>query len=156
MILDFLNKPDKRLLFLNYSSAGLIVPTDHFPPNLKSKSTYFIKVHPVAVDMQNFRKVIVFGDISAKPIDELATLVEEVLIAPSSPRSSPSNFLHYRYSSRFCPTRKTTQAGPKSSPTISFATCTHFETRSTPSRGRSSSKLFSLCHPASERSTKRR
>lgn len=76
--MDFLNNPKNEKLILTLSPAGVIIPSWSFPSNPKSKSSYFIRRLPEPITDENVRSMLIFGDVSGKPIDELAVLVEEV------------------------------------------------------------------------------
>lgn len=78
--MDFIDKPDKIFMILTVSASGLLTPLTSFPNVLKNKSSYFIKKSNVALTAENLRKVLIYGDMSTKPVDELATLIEEVNI----------------------------------------------------------------------------
>jgi hypothetical protein len=78
---DFLQRPDIQLLVLAGSTSGLLQPMHSFPSACsRSKSCYFIKKAAEPVTKENFRSILIFGDIGAKPVDELAVLVQEVLL----------------------------------------------------------------------------
>jgi hypothetical protein len=80
-----MQRPDIHLLVLAGTTSGLLQPMHSFPPaSSRSKSCYFIKKAAEPVTKENFRNVLIFGDIGAKPVDELAVLVQEVLLHDSS------------------------------------------------------------------------
>ncbi|KAJ8974481.1 hypothetical protein NQ317_016135 [Molorchus minor] len=56
-----------------------LTPLTKFDLQIKQKFAYFIRRKPEAVTMENFRDVLTFGDMSGKPVDELAVLIEECL-----------------------------------------------------------------------------
>lgn len=78
-IFDFLQNPDIWLLVLTRSSSGLIQPMHNFSSaSIQSKSCYFIRKAEEPITKDNFRNILTFGDIAAKPVDQLAVLVQEV------------------------------------------------------------------------------
>jgi hypothetical protein len=80
-IYDFLQRPDIQLLVLTVSSSGVVQPTHSFPSaSSRSKSCYFIRKTAEAVTKENFRNILIFGDVAAKPVDQLAVLVQEVCL----------------------------------------------------------------------------
>lgn len=76
MITNFFNNAEIPRLIFNINAGGALVPSVEFP-NTKTKSTYFIRKKKDVVIWENFREVLTFGDMSARPVDELAVLVEE-------------------------------------------------------------------------------
>lgn len=68
-----------RLMMIT-NLAGLLQPVTEFPNNLKTKSCYFIRKKKEVITMENFRDVLMFGDMSPKPVEELAVLTEEVFV----------------------------------------------------------------------------
>jgi hypothetical protein len=80
-IYDFLQSPDIQLLVLTGSSSGMLQPMHSFPSaSSRSKSCYFIRKTAEPVTKENFRNVLIFGDVAAKPVDQLAVLVQEVCL----------------------------------------------------------------------------
>uniref|UniRef100_A0A2K5MWZ2 Dynein axonemal heavy chain 17 n=1 Tax=Cercocebus atys TaxID=9531 RepID=A0A2K5MWZ2_CERAT len=76
---EFFEKPDVRVLVLTLNAAGMIVPCLGFPESLKSKGVYFIKTKPDNINKDNYKARLLYGDISPTPVDQLITVVEEVL-----------------------------------------------------------------------------
>lgn len=79
MIMDFLEKPEHKVLIITLTSAGVLLPSLTFPTGGKTKSSYFARVKPEPVTAENIRKCLIFGDISPRPLEDLAVLVEEVI-----------------------------------------------------------------------------
>jgi hypothetical protein len=76
-----MQRPDIQLLVLAGTSSGLLQPMHSFPSaSSRSKSCYFIKKAAEPITKENFRNVLIFGDTGTKPVDELAVLVQEVLL----------------------------------------------------------------------------
>ena len=78
IILKFFNTPTERILVMQVSTSGALVPALGIQPSTKIKSSYFIRSQMVKIDEQNYREILIPGDMAPKPIEELAVLVEEV------------------------------------------------------------------------------
>ncbi|XP_074778161.1 dynein axonemal heavy chain 17 [Athene noctua] len=65
-------------LVLGLNSAGQLLPTAGFPPALEGKGLYFVKKKRQNVTRENCSGLLV-GDISPSPVEQLVTVVEEVL-----------------------------------------------------------------------------
>ncbi|XP_031327312.1 dynein beta chain, ciliary-like [Photinus pyralis] len=80
IILNFFNNPNVPRLIMITSAAGQLMPVTEFPNNLKTKSSYFIRKKKEVVTRDNIREVLLIGDMSPKPVEEIAVLVEEVFL----------------------------------------------------------------------------
>ncbi|XP_049855418.1 dynein beta chain, ciliary-like [Schistocerca gregaria] len=80
IVMDFLDKTTEYLLIVTVNTAGQLIPINSFPVNSKTKCCYFIKCYKEPVTSQNYQKVLLCGDMSSKPIDELSVLVAEVFV----------------------------------------------------------------------------
>ncbi|XP_053593671.1 dynein beta chain, ciliary [Microplitis demolitor] len=80
VIINFFNTPDEYILTINVSSTGAIVPVLGIQSNAKNKLSYFVKRQPVIITEINYREVLIPGDMSPKPIDDLSVLVQEVYV----------------------------------------------------------------------------
>ncbi|KAJ9598678.1 hypothetical protein L9F63_010627, partial [Diploptera punctata] len=80
LVMNFISDISIEKIIFGMNQSGLLVPSYDFPVAAKSKSCYFIKHKPEPLTKDNFRKIIMFGDIAAKPIEELEVLVEEVFV----------------------------------------------------------------------------
>lgn len=67
-------------MIITTTSAGLLTPFTQYNSQIRSKYTYFIKKKEEVVTVDNFADVVLFGDMAAKPIDELGVLLDTVLI----------------------------------------------------------------------------
>lgn len=83
--MSFLDEPINNILIIKLTSAGVLTPSLSFSNATKTKSSYFIRKRPEPITAANYKSMLIYGDVSPKPIDELAILVEEV------------NFLKYIY-----------------------------------------------------------
>ena len=80
-IYDFLQRPDIQLLVLSGSTSGVLQPMHGFPSaSSRLKSCYFIRKTAEPVTKENFRNILIFGDVAAKPVDQLAVVVQEVCL----------------------------------------------------------------------------
>ena len=78
MLSEFLEKADKRLLVIYVSSTGQLTPDWSFPSSTKTKAVYFIKRHADQIKKENMKTLLMFGDVSHVPLDQLSNLVESV------------------------------------------------------------------------------
>lgn len=86
LILEFLEKADNPQLVISVTPAGLITPSYEFPTTLKqNKAIYFVKRGKESVSKDNFKKNIVYGDLSYAPLDQLSALVDEVSYSWNGP-----------------------------------------------------------------------
>uniref|UniRef100_A0A1B6BXH8 Dynein beta chain, ciliary-like n=1 Tax=Clastoptera arizonana TaxID=38151 RepID=A0A1B6BXH8_9HEMI len=92
MIMDFLSKSENNILLITLTSAGMLQPSTVFPAMSKTKSSYFIKKRPEPVTPENIRQVLIFGDVSPNPIENLAVCLEEVYMPLLS---CPGNHKHW-------------------------------------------------------------
>lgn len=79
-ILRFFETPEETILTVQLSPAGVLTPFLGIPATMRAKTSYFVKRSPVEVTRENYRDVVVPGDMAPKPIEELSVLVEEVAI----------------------------------------------------------------------------
>ncbi|KAF5274393.1 hypothetical protein FQA39_LY07273 [Lamprigera yunnana] len=80
VIINFLNKPEIPRLILMFNLSGLLVPVTEFPNSVKSKWSYFIRKSKVEITKHNIRSVLLIGDMSPKPVEQLAALVEDMFL----------------------------------------------------------------------------
>jgi len=79
LCLDFFDKPESTTLILYVNAAGGLSVTTDWPTNLKAKASYFVKKSRETVGKDvPFRNAVLYGDISAAPIDQLSAFVDEV------------------------------------------------------------------------------
>jgi len=58
--------------------AAQLFAMDSFPVPLKTKAIYFVKIAKVVVPKDNPSSVLIIGDMASKPIEQLATIVDDV------------------------------------------------------------------------------
>lgn len=67
----------KNFLYLQ-NAAVQLVASNNFPVCLKNKAAYFVKRDPCVINKDNLGNLIIFGDMATKPIEQLASIVDEV------------------------------------------------------------------------------
>ena len=93
MLSEFLEKADKRILVIYLASTGQLTPDFAFPSSSKNKAVYFIKRHADQVKKDNIKTLLMFGDVSHIPLDQLSNLVESVSLPASD--LGPILLTHY-------------------------------------------------------------
>jgi dynein heavy chain len=79
LIHEFFDKAELQILVIQYTASGSLQPSTTFPNILKNKSCYFIKKRREAVPRDAIlRDVIMYGDLSTSPVDQLSAMVDEV------------------------------------------------------------------------------
>lgn len=68
------------MILMTVPPSGMLVPTITFPSNLKSKFSYFIRKKKEIILEDNIKELLIIGDMSYKPIDELSALTEDLLV----------------------------------------------------------------------------
>uniref|UniRef100_A0A8C3J4X5 Dynein axonemal heavy chain 17 n=1 Tax=Calidris pygmaea TaxID=425635 RepID=A0A8C3J4X5_9CHAR len=76
---EFFRQQDVQELVLGLNPAGLLQPTACFPPALKAKAIYFVKKKKENITRENCQSALLVGDIGPSPVEQLITVVEEVL-----------------------------------------------------------------------------
>jgi len=77
--MKFFDTPSEMILIIQLNPAGVLVPFLEIPTTGWVKASYFIKKNPIEITKENYRNVIIPGDMASKPIEELSVLVEEVM-----------------------------------------------------------------------------
>lgn len=79
IITDFFEKQDYPQLIIALNSAGALIPSVDFLASSKNKSVYFLKKDKrEAIGKDNYKTSLLYGDISAAPLEQLSALVDEV------------------------------------------------------------------------------
>lgn len=82
VVKKFLERPIPMLLVIVLTPTAQLVASNGFPlAQLKSKGVYFIKKALIPVSKTDPSESVITGDLSAKIIDQLASLVDEVSIS---------------------------------------------------------------------------
>lgn len=76
--MKFFDTPSEMILIVQLSPAAVLVPYLEIPATGRVKASYFIKRSPAKITRENYRDVIIPGDMAPRPIDELSVLFEEV------------------------------------------------------------------------------
>ncbi|VVC32244.1 Hypothetical protein CINCED_3A002285 [Cinara cedri] len=93
MIMNFFNTPDCDKILFTLNSTGVLMPINDFPEDvLKNKISYFIKLELVEITDINFESMLIYGDVSSNPIEDLEAITENVLVHLFSTRD---NFKYY-------------------------------------------------------------
>lgn len=80
MVVDFLDKETIPFMLIILNPAGGLQPMTTIPNYLKSKASYFIRRKPGKVEVNSFADMIMYGEFSYRPVNELAMWAEEVFI----------------------------------------------------------------------------
>ena len=78
LLQDFLEKGDSRMLIVYVTPQGQMQPTAEFPTSTKTKAVYFIKRKQEAIRKETITTLLMFGDMSYTPLDQLSSLVDAV------------------------------------------------------------------------------
>ncbi|XP_040979289.1 LOW QUALITY PROTEIN: dynein heavy chain 17, axonemal [Aquila chrysaetos chrysaetos] len=76
---EFFRQQDVLELVLGLNPAGQLSPTTCFPPTLRGKGVYFVKKKRENITLENCQSELLVGDISPSPVEQLITVVEEVM-----------------------------------------------------------------------------
>ncbi|NXN68995.1 DYH17 protein, partial [Himantopus himantopus] len=76
---EFFRQQDVLELVLGLNPAGQLLPTACFPPALKGKGVYFVKKKRENITPENCRSGLLVGDIGPSPVEQLITVMEEVM-----------------------------------------------------------------------------
>ena len=79
MFIDFYEKSDHQSLIVSQNTAGNLLVSFTWPSALKSKACYFVKRTKETIQKDAaIRRMLLFGDLSYTPIDQLSAFVDEV------------------------------------------------------------------------------
>lgn len=90
--MEFLSLPDQSRILFTLNSTGVLIPMYDFPEDYKTKMTYIIKLEPVEVTNNNCESILMSGEVSTSPIEDLKAFTENV-----STYSKTLNALLHRY-----------------------------------------------------------
>ncbi|KAM6049902.1 dynein axonemal heavy chain 17 [Theristicus caerulescens] len=76
---EFFKQQDMLELVLGLNPAGQLLPTACFPPTLRGKGVYFVKKKRENITRENCQSGLLVGDIGPSPVEQLITVVEEVV-----------------------------------------------------------------------------
>ncbi|RLU17527.1 hypothetical protein DMN91_009762 [Ooceraea biroi] len=80
IITKFFDTSSEMILIVQLNPAGVLMPFLEIPATARAKASYFIKRYPVEVTNENYRDVLIPGDMAPNPIEELSVLVEEAYV----------------------------------------------------------------------------
>ena len=89
IIVDFFDKAEVTKLILTVPTTGQLTPYHDFTPITKGKSVYFIKRNEGVLPKEKLAQSLIFGDLSANPLEQLAAVVEDVI---SPILTNPKNY----------------------------------------------------------------
>ncbi|XP_072155544.1 dynein beta chain, ciliary isoform X1 [Bemisia tabaci] len=92
VVFDFLDKPEVNVLIISQNIAAQLIPANSFPVNLKTKGAYFVKKSKTVVPKEDIQQYLIFGDMASKPIEQLASLVDEVFVPLLSNKGNHRNW----------------------------------------------------------------
>lgn len=78
LIIKFLTTPSEMVLVLQLTPANVLIPLLEIT-QAKRKQSYFLKRKPQVITEDNYKQMLIPGDMAPNPIEELAVLVEQVL-----------------------------------------------------------------------------
>ncbi|XP_018327462.1 dynein beta chain, ciliary [Agrilus planipennis] len=77
----FFEMPNNTLLLIYLTPTVQLLTSNTFPlPQLKTKGVFFVKKNACSITKTNPANFVIMGDLSSKIIDQLASLVNEVLV----------------------------------------------------------------------------
>ncbi|XP_067860662.1 dynein axonemal heavy chain 17-like [Heptranchias perlo] len=79
LVVDFFSTEDIMILVIYINSAGQLTANLGFPALLKTKGIYFVKKKMGRITADNIKEALLIGDVSNSPVEQLLTLVEEVV-----------------------------------------------------------------------------
>ncbi|CAK9799022.1 Dynein beta chain, ciliary [Anthophora plagiata] len=79
IITKFFGNASEMVLVLQLTPSGLLMPQLGITQS-KKKQTYFIKKKPETINENNYKDVLIPGDMASNPIEELAVLVEDAYV----------------------------------------------------------------------------
>ncbi|NXP52612.1 DYH17 protein, partial [Heliornis fulica] len=79
MLDQFFRQQDVLELVLQLNAARQVLPTAAFPPALSRKGLYFVKRKKENITQKNCRSGLLVGDISPSPVEQLSTVMQEVV-----------------------------------------------------------------------------
>jgi dynein heavy chain len=103
LVNEFMERGDRHIMVIYANASGQLVPMNTFPTTTKAKAVYFIKRSSESVKKENYKTLLMFGDVSHIPLDQLSFLVESVFIPLISngsnniswPRVVTSDVIHH-------------------------------------------------------------
>ncbi|XP_069786101.1 dynein axonemal heavy chain 17-like isoform X2 [Narcine bancroftii] len=79
IVMDFFGTEDILILVIYINAAGQLTPNLGFPSSIKTKGIYFVKKKMLRITDDNIKEELFIGDISNSPVEQLLTVIEEVV-----------------------------------------------------------------------------
>ncbi|KAG9431525.1 dynein beta chain, ciliary [Apis mellifera carnica] len=79
LIIKFLTTPSEMVLVLQLTPANVLIPLLEIT-QAKRKQSYFLKRKPQVITEDNYKQMLIPGDMAPNPIEELAVLVEQAYV----------------------------------------------------------------------------
>lgn len=76
--MDFLNLPERNTILFTLNPTGVLTPLHAFPEGFKNKISYLIKLEHVEITSTNYDSILLCGDVSMNPIEDLKAFTENV------------------------------------------------------------------------------
>lgn len=76
--MDFFNTPERDTILFTLNPPALLIPMSAFPEGFKTKIAYIIKLEHVEVTRSNYESMLVCGEVSPNPIEDLKAVTEHV------------------------------------------------------------------------------
>lgn len=76
--MNFINWADHLTIMFIFNSAGILIPMYKCPEGYKNKISYFIKLEPAEITINNYECLLIYGDVSPNPIGDLKAITEHV------------------------------------------------------------------------------
>ncbi|XP_040289656.1 dynein heavy chain 11, axonemal [Bufo bufo] len=85
---DFFDQRDHILLMFSAAPKGGISVTQEINGNVRGKTGYIMKKLPTTIDLDNYKKALILGELSGVSFIQTSTLMEEVLMPVLSIKKS--------------------------------------------------------------------
>ncbi|KAG8573239.1 hypothetical protein GDO81_012334 [Engystomops pustulosus] len=85
---DFFDQRGQILLMLSAAPKGGVLVTQELNLNVRSKTVYAMKKTPATIEIENYKEVLILGELSGVSFSQTSMLVEEVLMPVLSNKKS--------------------------------------------------------------------
>jgi dynein heavy chain len=80
IIQDFLDKAELNILVFSLNATQTLLVSYNYPNQIKSKACYFAKKSKDVVAKEaSIKDVLIYGDLSYSPLDQLSAILDEVI-----------------------------------------------------------------------------
>ncbi|MEE6466363.1 hypothetical protein FKM82_006924 [Ascaphus truei] len=80
MLKDFFDRENQEMLVFSITQNGGLTATQEIGINMKSKAVYIMKKMSTCIGKENFKRDLIFGELSCTSLSQTSALVEEVLV----------------------------------------------------------------------------